>query len=83
MGQGTCQEVRPHTRGWTEDVRAEIIRDIGKPAHAGVDRSLLTYLEWRRQNRTRGVDPQTPQGQLGLERVNPHKRGWTPSESVP
>ena len=74
----TTTPVSPHTRGWTPRRAHERVRDVGFPAHAGMDPTRLR----RRAGpsgfpRTRGDGPAPVGIRANVLKVSPHTRGWT------
>ena len=76
---GAAAAVSPHTRGWTWARSPTRPRGRGFPAHAGMDpRRRRSRNRGTRFPRTRGDGPGGARTPVGLGRVSPHTRGWTP-----
>ena len=91
-GDGPCchghrtigRPVSPHTRGWTRDRDRMDRRDLGFPAHAGMDPCRSTCRASRRRfPRTRGDGPRHAWTAARDLPVSPHTRGWTHSRCGP
>ena len=68
----------PHTRGWTRPALQGVHRDLGFPAHAGMDPSAIrASASSRWLPRTRGDGPGSPPGLAAAIAASPHTRGWT------
>ena len=68
----------PHTRGWTPRSILLGDRQVGFPAHAGMDPcSPAAASRRRRLPRTRGDGPCVARLPGGSWRASPHTRGWT------
>ena len=68
----------PHTRGWTRGWRCAGVRDVGFPAHAGMDPPRRWSTRRRhRLPRTRGDGPDIASPLISRPLASPHTRGWT------
>ncbi len=80
---GTDFEAAPHTRGSTQNKRSRRWRQLGCPAHAGIDpkqASCLLVCSWL--PRTRGDRPRDWPPAVQYSTAAPHTRGSTLTMSV-
>ena len=69
----------PHTRGWTRPRHPLRLRQLGSPAHAGMDPSRpRSASSWAWLPRTRGDGPAAGGAAARSTPAPPHTRGWTP-----
>ena len=74
----------PHPRGWTLDGSAEIVRAVGFPAPAGMDRRPPRATPGPSGiPRTRGDGPRASSSPSTASRDSPHPRGWTRGHRPP
>ena len=72
------EEASPHTRGWTVDRVAGFVRQVGFPAHAGMDpERTWASASCPRLPRTRGDGPLSRSRCARITMASPHTRGWT------